>query len=238
MLEKYINYFTNDLPNKTSLFLLCAAFYFLLHSHVFGPLWSFRTIPPFSWAPQAPQQAASTLTLKNPQLASSLLGLQLSSPLFYVSWLVPREILCFQNAPTFLICIQWVSFHSHEFRVKNQCVHCGKVSMLIMPPVPNQVIRWIWKYTRILWVAQHLLPFFFFFQIQFFPSCGKEPLLASVSLNDFSGSHMGFEQEAEHERLPLSKKQLVRIQQSSKDGVYEKLSDWFQLTMIQLSIRV
>lgn len=66
---------------------------------------------------------------------------------------------------------------------------------------------------------------FFFFQIQFFPSCGKEPLLASVSLNDFSGSHMGFEQEAEHERLPLSKKQLVRIQQSSKDGVYEKLSD-------------
>lgn len=49
---------------------------------------------------------------------------------------------------------------------------------------------------------------------------------------------MGFEQEAEHERLPLSKKQLVRIQQSSKDGVYEKLSDWFQLTMIQLSIRV
>lgn len=67
--------------------------------------------------------------------------------------------------------------------------------------------------------------FFFFFQIQFFPSCGKEPLLASVSLNDFSGSHMGFEQEAEHERLPLSKKQLVRIQQSSKDGVYEKLSD-------------
>lgn len=162
MLEKYINYFTNDLPNKTSLFLLCAAFYFLLHSHVFGPLWSFRTIPPFSWAPQAPQQAASTLTLKNPQLASSLLGLQLSSPLFYVSWLVPREILCFQNAPTFLICIQWVSFHSHEFRVKNQCVHCGKVSMLIMPPVPNQVIRWIWKYTRILWVAQHLLPFFFF----------------------------------------------------------------------------
>ena len=51
--------------------------------------------------------------------------------------------------------------------------------MLIMPPVPNQVIKWICKYTRILWVAQHLLQFFF--QIQFFPSCGKEPLLASVS---------------------------------------------------------
>lgn len=67
-------------------------------------------------------------------------------------------------------------------------------------------------------------------------SCGKEPLLASVSPNDFSGSHIGFEQEAEHERLPLSKK--VRIQQSSKDGVYEKLSAWFQLAMIQLSIRV
>lgn len=95
--------------------------------------------------------------------------------------------------------------------------------MLIMPPVPNQVIKWICKYTRILWVAQHLLQFFF--QIQFFPSCGKEPLLASVSPNDFSGSHIGFEQEAEHERLPLSKKELVRIQQSSKDGVYEKLSD-------------
>ena len=64
-----------------------------------------------------------------------------------------------------------------------------------------------------------------FFQIQFFPSCGKEPLLASVSPNDFSGSHIGFEQEAEHERVPLSKKELVRIQQSSKDGVYEKLAD-------------
>lgn len=129
-------------------FLLCASFYFLLHSHVFGfSIFSHQSL----LSAELPGPAAGHHT--DTQESSTQLFTPLPValiPLFYVSWLVPREILCFQNAPTFLICIQRVSC-CFEFRVKKSMCSPAK-SFYMICHLSNQVIRWL-EIHKDTWVA-------------------------------------------------------------------------------------
>lgn len=126
---------------------------------MFGPLSSFHTVPPFSWAPQAPQQAASTLTRT---LNLPLYSFACSShpPCFMSLDLFPGKFYAFKMLPHSLSVFSEVAFRAVSSGLKISVFRVA-VSMLMMLPIPKHGIRWIWKYTRILWEAQHLLQFFF-----------------------------------------------------------------------------
>lgn len=123
-----------------------------------GPLSSFHTTPPFSWAPQAPQQAASTLTRA---FSLPLYSFACSShpPCFMSLDLFPGKFYAFKMFPHSLSVFSEVAFRAVSSGLKINVFRVG-VSMLMMPPVPKQRIRWIWKYTRILCV--HSISFHFF----------------------------------------------------------------------------